>query len=227
MRLELVLLAVLAAASLFLGGPPLNLRQEDWFHYSALGHFYWFALGLGIAVLSVAYRRDALPKGLEIVATHPGACWAAAGAIYLITLIPYDAAPFIVGGFTNAQYVSLNLIQGVLAVLLFLPAVFANPNRGAPARVLGHPALMWIGLISYGLLLWNTTFAAILGYPEQGYGYWTVLIGGVLISVPMAIASYYVVERPLMKLKYRPLREVLQERRRRKAQPLPQAGGPG
>ena len=112
-------------------------------------------------------------------------------------------------------------------MLLFLPAVFGNPNRGLPRRFLGHPALMWIGLISYGLLLWNTTFAAALGYPGANGGYWTVLVGGVLIAVPMAILSYYFVERPLMKLKYRPLREVLRDRRARRMDPAPGTGRSG
>ena len=224
-RTELVLLALLGAASLILGGPPLSLRSHDWFRFTALGHMYWFALGLGLAVVSVLDWRSGLPKLMRAAASRPELCWAAAAAIYLFTVLVYYPAPFIIAPFRDSfEYTTLNVIQGVAAILLFIPAVFGNPNRGLPARILGHPFLMWIGLISYGLLLWNTTFAVLLGSQGAGEGYWPVLIGGTLISVPAAALSYYLVERPVMKLKYRPLRDVMRSRSRR-GKPVPDAGG--
>lgn len=217
LRLELVLVAVLGVASLVLGGPPAELRSYDWYHYSFLGHFFWFSIGLGFAAISVAYRDRTLPRPLQAAASRPGACWAIALGIYVLTVFTFYPAPFIIAPFRlDMTYNVLNVIQGAAALLLFLPAVLGNPNRGLPARILGHPALMWIGLISYGLLLWNTTFAALLGYPGAGGDYWSVLIIGVLLTIPLATLSYYVVERPLMKLKYRPLREVLADRSRRR-----------
>ena len=65
---------------------------------------------------------------------------------------------------------------------------FGNPNRGLPARVLGHPVLMWIGLISYGLLLWHGTVAVMLGSPRRRRG----LLDGAdrrrsCIAVPLAM----------------------------------------
>lgn len=226
-RFELGLLAGLAMLALFLGGPPLWLRDQPWFKFSLLGHFYWFALGLGIAVLSVAYSDRALPRGLRLAATRPGACWAAAFVLYLVTVFAFYAVPFPVAPFSGLEYLSLNLTQGVAATLLFLPAVFANPNHGLPARVLGHPAVMWAGLISYGILLWHFTIDAQLGVPGADAGFWGVLLIGALLTIPLAAVSYYVVERPLMKLKYRPLREVLRPGRRAESLPLPEVGRPG
>jgi len=226
-KAELLLLVGLAAASLFLGGPPFTLRSQDWFRFSALGHFYWFALGLALAVVSVVDWKTGLPKAVRTAASRPALCWTAAVAIYLFTVLAFYPAPFIIAPFRDGlEYTELNLIQGVAAVLLFIPAVFGNPNRGLPARILGHPVLMWVGLISYGLLLWNVTFAVLLGYPGADEGYWTVLIGGTLVTVPLAILSYYVVERPLMKLKYRAIRDVMGGRGRRR-NPVTDAGGPG
>jgi peptidoglycan/LPS O-acetylase OafA/YrhL len=212
-KAELLLLAVLAAASLLLGGPPLELRSHEWFRFSALGHFYWFSLGLALAVISVVDWRRELPRvarAAHALVSRPALCWLGGFAIYAITVASFYPAPFIIAPFRDDwEYTTLNLIQGVGAVLLFLPAAFWNPNRGLPARILGHPALMWVGLISYGLLLWNVTIAVMLGYPRADEGYWTVLIAGSLLTVPLAAASYHFVERPLMKLKYRSLREVL------------------
>ncbi len=224
-RIELLLLALLGAASLILGGPPLSLRSHDWFRFTALGHMYWFALGLGLAVVSVLDWRSGLPRLVRAAASRPALCWVAAAAIYLLTVLVYYPAPFIIAPFRDSlEYTTLNVIQGVAALLLFIPAVFGNPNRGLPARILGHPALMWVGLISYGLLLWNTTFGVLLGSPGAGEGYWPVLIGGTLLSGPAAALSYYLVERPVMKLKYKPLRDVLHSKSRRTT-PVPDSGG--
>ncbi|HEX5711718.1 MAG TPA: acyltransferase [Solirubrobacterales bacterium] len=206
-RIELALIAFLGLASLFLGGPPFELRSEDWFRFTALGHFFWFALGLGLAVVSVLDWRTGLHRAVKAAAERPLLCWGAAAAIYVLTVLAYYPAPFIIAPFRDGlEYNTLNLVQGLAAILLFVPGVFGNPNRGLPNRILGHPWLMWVGLISYGLLLWNVTFAVLLGYPRADEGYWTVLIVGGLITIPFAAASYYLVERPLMKFKYRPLR---------------------
>lgn len=209
-RAELALVAVLGIASLVLGGPPFELRSHDWFRFSALGHFYWFSLGLGLAVVSTLDWRHGLPRLVRAAAARPLLCWGAAAAIYVFTVLVFYPAPFIIAPFLDGlEYTALNLIQGLGAVLLFLPGVFGNPNRGLPNRLLGHPLLMWVGLISYGMLLWNVTFAVLLGYPRADEGYWTVLIAGTLATLPLAALSYYLVERPLMKFKYRSLRGLL------------------
>ena len=134
-KTELLLLIGLAAVSLFLGGPPFTLRSDDWFRFSALGHFYWFALGLALAVVSVVDWKTGLPKAVRAAASKPALCWAAAAAIYLFTVLAFYPAPFIIAPFRDGlEYTTLNLIQGVAAVLLFVPAVFGNPNRGLPSQ---------------------------------------------------------------------------------------------
>jgi peptidoglycan/LPS O-acetylase OafA/YrhL len=218
MRLELTFLAVTAAILVFLGGPPFDLREESWFRFTFLGHFYWFALGLAIAVISVAYWKDGrivLPRALRFAETRPGLCWLIATGIYVFTVFAFYPAPFPVAPFTPFEYTALNLLQGVAAVLLFLPAVFANPNRGVPARVLGHPFLMWFGLISYGILLWHVTIEVELGVVGADLGFWWVLVFGALLTIPLAAASYYLIERPLMSFKYSSVRETLARRRGR------------
>lgn len=223
MRWELALLAILAAASLLFGGAPFDLREEAWFRYSFIGYFYWFALGMALAAISVVYgHASRKPRALALVAARPALCWAAGLGVYLVTVVAFNDAPFVFA-FNSSEYLMLNLIQGVGATLFFLPAVFANPNRGLPARVLGHPFLMWTGVISYGLLLWHGTVAVMLGSLfGSGEGYWTVLTAEIVIAVPLAMLSYNIVERPLMRLKYRSLREVLRTRR---GNPAAESGG--
>jgi peptidoglycan/LPS O-acetylase OafA/YrhL len=68
---------------------------------------------------------------------------------------------------------------------------------------------MWIGVISYGILLWHVTIAATLGVEGTDEDSLTAIVTTTAMVIPLAATSYYLVERPLMKLKYRSLREVL------------------
>jgi peptidoglycan/LPS O-acetylase OafA/YrhL len=205
-RWEMTALVVLGLASLILGGPPFDLREHDWYRFSVLGHLYWFSLGLGLAVTSTLDWRTGLPRAVRALAEHPLLCWGGALAIYIFTVLVYYPAPFIIAPFmVEGEYDTLNLLQGVAAVLLFVPGTFGNPNHGLPNRLLGSPVLMRIGLISYGLLLWNVTIAVLIGDGGAEKGYWAVLIGGGLATIPLAIGSYFLVERPLMRFKYRRL----------------------
>ena len=157
---------------------------------------------------------------IRFVAARPGLCWAGAFAIYMGTVVALQPVPFIVAADTSPQFLATHLAHGALATLVLIPVVFGDPNARVPRRVLGNPLLAWMGLISYGFYLWNVTIAYDLGAGGGDAGFVTVLIMTLLIAVPIAAASYYLVERPLMRLKYRPLREVLR-RRSRAAEPAP------
>lgn len=215
MRAELLLLAALAALSMFLNGPPLSLRDELWFKFTFASHFYWMALGLALAVLSVGYwRTQALPRPLQLAASRPGACWAVAGAIYVGTMFFFLPVPFSIAPYTDPEYLALNVAQGVGAALLLIPVVFGNPNRGVAARVLTNPVVAWLGLVSYGLFLWHFTIAYYLGYGGADAGFAPVAVLTFALAIPLAAASYYLIEAPLMRLKYRRLRDALQRRPR-------------
>jgi len=227
MRIELVLLVALALSSLFLAEGPLAMREESWFKFSLLGHFYWLALGLVMAVLSVVYRDSGLPGWLRVATERPGWCWAGAATLWVITWFGFYPAPFPVGDFTTLQYLGLTLFQGAAAVLLLIPVLFGNPNRGIPARVFGHPVLVWLGVISYGIVLWHVTIIVNIGYAGAQAGYGPTLVYATLLTIPLAAISYYLVERPLMRFKYRSPREVMAERRaaRRARRAVTDTGG--
>ncbi len=228
MKLELALIAVLAAASLFLTGAPFNFKGHAWFLFSFVGHLYWFGLGLAIAVLSVAYKKSDLPRLLRGAATKPLACWGAACAIYVSTVFLFKyPIPFALAPFTTGEYLALVVMQGLSTTLLLLPAVFGNPNRGVVARFLGNPVLMWLGMISYGIALWHVVIMADLGFAGADASFGSVFLLGSAITIPIAALSYYLVERPLMKFKFRSPRDVLRSAFRRVRGPVPDAGRPG
>jgi peptidoglycan/LPS O-acetylase OafA/YrhL len=204
MRAELIVVAVLACASLTLDLLPLTLRDQTWFIYTFAAHFDWLGLGLALAILSVAYgrREEALPRPLRIAASNPGICWAGAIALYLVTVFAFKPVPFTVANFTNQEFLAIHLLQCGVAALLVLPVIFGNPNIGLPRRILANRYLLWLGLISYGFYLWQVTIGIDLGFGSANEGFATVLIGTVVIAIPLAAASYYLIERPLMRWKY-------------------------
>jgi len=219
-RAELVLLAGLSALLLFLSVPPVGLGDEPWFRYSFLGHFFWLALGLGLAVLSVAYRGALpVPSLLRGVAGRPSLPWLCALAVYAVTVAALPPIPFPVAPFTTEEFLGSRLAHGVFAALILLPVVFGNPNRGVPARVLTNRTIAWFGLISYSLYLWHVTITADLGVEGADAGFVTVLVGTFLVAVPLAATTYYLVERPVLRLKYRRLRDALRRRPRTLGRP--------
>lgn len=203
MRLELMLIALLGAASLTLDLLPFGLREKSWFVYTFAAHFDWLGLGLAMAVLSVAYgrREEALPGPLRLLAENPGMCWGGAAGLYLVTVVAFQPVPFTVAQFTNTEFLSIHLCQCGIAFLLVFPVVFGNPNLGLPRRILANRYLLWLGLISYGFYLWQVTIGIELGYGGADGSYLPVLIGTVLLTLPFAAGSYYLLERPLMRWK--------------------------
>ena len=82
-----------------------------------------------------------------------------------------------------------------------LPAVFGDSAGGAPAGIPPPPVVAWLGLISYGIFLWHYVVALRLGVPGEGWSFLPLLVATVAITVPIAAASYYLLERPLLRFK--------------------------
>jgi len=203
MRVELLLIVLLGVLSVTLDLLPFDLRHKTWFTYTFAAHFDWLGVGLALAVLSTVYgrREDNLPSFLSTLARRPGACWLGAFGLYLITVFAFQPVPFTVADFSNQEYLAINLLQCGIAFLLVFPVFFGNPNLGLPRRVLATRWLVWLGLISYGFYLWQVTIGIELGFGNAKGSFLPVLIGTVLLTLPLAAASYYFIERPLMRWK--------------------------
>jgi peptidoglycan/LPS O-acetylase OafA/YrhL len=209
-RTELALLAALSVISVILGSAPLSLRNQPWFWFTFGGHFLWFAVGLAFAVISVnVHGRASQPPLVRAAANRPGLCWLGALLIYLVTVLTLPVVPFGAGPITTPQFIETYALQAVIAALLMVPVVFSNPNRGVPAKILGNPIACWLGLVSLGLYLWHLTIAYDLGVGGAKADFGTVLALTLLLTIPLAALSYYVVERPLMRFKYVSVRGAL------------------
>jgi peptidoglycan/LPS O-acetylase OafA/YrhL len=68
--------------------------------------------------------------------------------------------------------------------------------------VLANRWLALLGLISYGLFLWHLAIAVKLS-GEGLDGFVPLTLVTAAIAIPVAAASYLLLERPLLRLKYR------------------------
>ncbi len=187
-------LALLAAGSLAFHAHFVN---EGNYEVASMlpGTFLWFALGMSLAVLSVAADT---PRLSTLVGRRPTLCWATAIALFGILLSQYQNS-----GYSGSlrEFV----LCGLVAFFLLLPAVFGDDQGGLPRRVLALPALAWVGLISYGLYLWHYYVLLYVHqsealHPLAKYFPLHVLLG-LAGALAFGAASYYLVERPVLRWK--------------------------
>ncbi len=200
---ETLLIFGLIAASLLVNFLPGDLRHEPWVRFSFIGHFDWLGLGLLLAVLSVALeRRERLPQPLLLLSRRPGVSYGLAFALYLVMVVSLPPTPFPLTP-DLGNYLAMHLGHAAMAVLIMVPVVFGNPNRGRSRRFLGHPVMVWLGLVSYGVYLWHFSIAYAVGEGGANESFWPTLVFTLGLAIPLGAVSWYLVERPMMRFKYR------------------------
>lgn len=191
----LLLLSVVSIALPFIvsGTTPASLVAG-----TLLGFFFWFALGMALAVGSVYHEDRDPPPWLGWVVRYPAAPLVLAVLIYVVLCAELPNTPFL---FASDQRLWTHISFGVIACLLVVPAVFPKRASTTARGVLGNRVLMWIGQISYGIFLWHYAVVVALGSGGQGLGFWPLLATTIVLSIAIASASYYAIERPLLRLK--------------------------
>lgn len=195
-RVELALLVALAVVAvagraliLELGGGP-GLRN------SLAGYLDWFVYGMVLALLSIVWREREPVK--------PWLAWSgAAVAFWLVsTQLGLTRGLFVDDGV--AAEIGEHLLYALVAALLLLPAIFGT--GGLLRRALASRALAWLGLVSYGVFLYHGPLVRWLddrGVEDwlPGSGLVSLTLFGLAAAVACAAASYYLVERPLLRFK--------------------------
>ncbi len=204
--IEVAALTLLAAVSLYVQGtPPISDFHQVLF-FSPIGRGWWFALGMALAVVSVwAQQQPEDPKAIRWIAGHSGLWWLVGGALYIFTTIvildpgPSLAFPVI----DQSKYLVSVIMFGIIPLLVLLPAIFGSDQATMVRKVLRHPTLVWLGLISCGIFLWH--FPVLMALGEIGAYTWVpwfqfpvVATLTFLLTLVFASASFYLVERPLM-----------------------------
>jgi peptidoglycan/LPS O-acetylase OafA/YrhL len=165
--------------------------------------FEHFAFGMGLAVATVA--TDGLtPRPLRFLDRFPGIAWG-------VALVAFWVVSTRLGGQTieeqtGAQFFARRELFAVIAVCVVVPAVFGEPERGLVRRLLGMSAPLWVGLISYsfflyhpGVVTWlNRHDVELLGHVHRSL----FAVDALALSLVIAAAGYYLIERPAMSLKH-------------------------
>lgn len=124
----------------------------------------------------------------------------------LLVVVGGGAMIAVIGALGNADEPGYHLIVlyavvGVLAGCALLLALIPGPF----ARILGQPALVYLGKISYGLYVFHQTallfariFSRHIGAPNA-----VTVVVALALTIAIATVSYYVVERPFLLLKER------------------------
>ncbi len=188
-RRELWVLGALGLASfgfravIYLTDGPQYLTQ------TILGTFDGFALGMALAVVSVAGRG---PR------PRPALMWALGlGCLVVAAAIAGPDPAFVLTAQVPAgEALAVRALGLATAVFLLLPAMFGG---GVPGRLLA-----WLGAISYGIFLWHypivqrvTVGPDMEGFP--GGNGWRIAAIAVPIAIACAALSYYGLERPLLR----------------------------
>ena len=98
-------------------------------------------------------------------------------------------------------------LYGLFAFFLLLPAVFGPQDRGLVRRLLSAWPVASLGVVSYGVYLWHVAWLVEI-FRWAGSKQWTstdsfvsLVVLVLVFSVASSAASYFAVERPLLKLK--------------------------
>ncbi|MEA2412393.1 MAG: hypothetical protein QOC77_2954 [Thermoleophilaceae bacterium] len=209
---ELAVLAGLAVASVVARALVANAErgavfgQASTFPITLGGTFLWFALGMALAVVSawLAGRPASArpPRFVALVTARPWLPWLGAAACFVLVSRGIGITGNGFQQLSVAQVVGEHLLYAGVALGLILPAVFGDGAGGWPRRVLANRWLAALGLISYGVFLWHLTIAIKLS-GEGLDGFVPLTIVTAAAAIPIAALSYVLLERPLLRLKYR------------------------
>ncbi|MEU0093391.1 acyltransferase [Kribbella sp. NPDC006257] len=164
------------------------------------GYLGWFAVGMGLALWQVARSSGRLGSSLlDTLAKIPATVWGIGLALLLIASSPV-AGTYNLTAPTPGQAFVKSLLYTAIAACVVFPAI--SPTRRI-AAVLGGKAGHVAGDISYGVFAYHlivlNLVAQITGYPLFKGHFVVLFFSTVIISALLAAASYYWMERPIMR----------------------------
>ncbi|MCU7522185.1 MAG: acyltransferase [Ignavibacteria bacterium] len=103
----------------------------------------------------------------------------------------------------NISWSNHNMFFWVSFLLEFLTAVLilhiVSDEKSMIKKFLTSKPLVWVGSISYGVYLWHDPVFEVMRY--WGYSKLSILFSGSIITLGIASVSYYLMEKPLLRLK--------------------------
>ena len=213
LRAELWAVGALAVFGIAFRTAAVLIENTSLWVISYPAHLAWFAGGMGLALLSLWLEDRPAPRLLRPLIASPAACWGAALIAYLLAAYATGLPRGLGSSPTPLENIAGHVLYLVVAVLVTLPAIVVLTGAGKPSGIsaairglLSHPLALWLGAISYGIFLYHDPFLDWLigrGFLDSAPGLpyldlMVVVVGG---SILMGAASYYLVERPFLRLK--------------------------
>lgn len=167
----------------------------------------FFAIGMALAIISARLAYDGRgPRPVSWLANHPGVAWALAGVTFAgVVAVPVSDQPLIV----TKEYVFRQVIYGIFALFFLFPGMFGDFTVGRIRAFLRHPVMAYLGAISLGFYLFHVAFLVKAeewtDAPPFRANYLLIVAIALPLTFIVANLSYYIVERPFLRVKDRPL----------------------
>ena len=175
-----------------------------------------FALGMVLAVLSAAASADVAIRASEWVArpvrwlgARPYASWGLSAVAFVTVCNIGLQTNFAVGQYRRKAEMLHQILYGLTAFFLVLPAAFGPQDAGVGRRLLRSRLVTAVGVVSYGVFLWH--FDWITQLDDWGFSrlphasrFVAVLVVATAVTMVTATISWFVVERPALARKHRP-----------------------
>jgi peptidoglycan/LPS O-acetylase OafA/YrhL len=176
------------------------------------GYLDWFAAGMALAVLSAVPPGTTALAGVRttarIWATNRGLCWLVSATLFLISTLPIGI-PRTLAPATFWEWTTQHYIYGAAALFVMLPLVIGT-GAGRADTLLGSRTARLFGNLSYSIYLWHVPVMLWLqrqfGYREFHGHFWPLLVATSAVTFVIAAASWFVVERPILRYGSRPWR---------------------
>jgi peptidoglycan/LPS O-acetylase OafA/YrhL len=162
-----------------------------------------FALGMGLAALHVRATRDDAPLFMRSP-RMPSLAWGVGIALFVAFGIYGGLPRAFLRPMSEVQAFWEETIFGIVAALIVLPVTIGSGGGDSVRGLLRSRPLHSIGLVSYGLFLWQNVPLIQLGRKllirEGNLGAVVVSLVVLVLALLLASASYLLVERPLLML---------------------------
>ncbi len=172
-----------------------------------VGYLDWFALGMLLAVGSAWIAGGGrIPMLGRALARYPWVSWLLSLTCFWVAL-QLNTPESIYTKVTRTQDFGIAFLYGLVAFFLIFPAVFGDQDQGRIRGLLRTRVLTMLGLISYGIYLWHIIwvqqFKIWFHNGTFGVNIWMWFAVVLALTLSTATASYFLVERPAIRLSHR------------------------